>query len=55
MQIDLQQKAQELLETLANSIHDREPKNSHPFFFNIADIQAAETWLADFIRELRKV
>jgi hypothetical protein len=53
MQIDLQRKAQELLEMLANSIHDRDPKASHPFFFSIAEIQTAELWLAKFIHELK--
>lgn len=53
MSIDLHAKSQELLETLANSIHDREPKNLSPFFFNIAEIHAAERWLSDFVKEIK--
>jgi hypothetical protein len=53
MQIDLHEKSQNLLETLANSIHDREPKSQNPFFFNIAEIQAAEKWLQEFIKEIK--
>lgn len=54
MDIDLHTKSQQLLETLANSVHDRDPKNPQPFFFNIADIQVAEKWLQEFIREITK-
>ncbi len=54
MEIDLHAKSQQLLETLANSIHDREPKSTNPFFFNIAEIQAAEKWLEEFIKEIKK-
>lgn len=53
MEMDLYAKSQQLLETLANSVHDREPKSQEPFFFNISDIHAAEKWLEDFIRELK--
>ena len=52
--MDLHIKSQELLETLANSIHDRDPKNPNPFFFNIAEIQAAEKWLSEFIKEIKR-
>lgn len=53
MDLDLSAKSQQLLETLANSIHDRDPKNPNPFFFNIAEIQAAEIWLKQFLEESR--
>ena len=52
--MDLYVKSQQLLETLANSIHDREPKSPNPFFFKIEDVHAAEKWLNDFIREIKK-
>lgn len=51
MQIDLHIKAQQLLETLANSIHDRDKQSTNPFCFNVAEVQVAENWLKDFIRE----
>lgn len=54
MTIDLYAKSQDLLETLANSIHDREPKTITPFSFNIAEIHAAERWLTDFIEEIKE-
>jgi hypothetical protein len=53
MSIDLHAKSQDLLETLANSIHDREPKSLSPFFFNINEIHVAEKWLNDFIKEIK--
>lgn len=54
MQIDLHVKSQQLLETLANSVHDREPGNPNPFFFNIKELQVAERWLEDFVKEIKK-
>lgn len=54
MEIDLHAKSQQLLETLANSIHDREPKTTSPFFFTIAEIHAAEKWLTGFIQEIKQ-
>lgn len=54
MYIDLHAKSQQLLETLANSVHDRDPKNLNPFFFSIAEIQVAERWLKDFMDEIIK-
>jgi hypothetical protein len=52
MSIDLHAKSQQLLESLANSIHDREPKSTNPFFFNINEIHVAEKWLKEFIEEV---
>ncbi len=53
MEIDLNAKAQQLLETLANSVHDRDPKNPNPFFFSISEIHAAHRWLCDFVQEVK--
>jgi hypothetical protein len=54
MSIDIHVKSHQLLEMLANSVHDRDPKSTNYFFFNIADIHAAERWLIDFIEEIKK-
>jgi hypothetical protein len=54
MSIDLHAKSQQLLETLANSIHDREPKSTNPFFFNINEIHVAEKWLNEFLKEIKE-
>ena len=53
MQIDLYALSQQLLEALANSIHDREPKNLNPFFFNIAEVHVTERWLEEIIVNIR--
>jgi hypothetical protein len=52
MQIDLHFKAQNLLESLANSIHDRDPQSSNPFWFNTAEVQLTEKWLHEFVLDL---
>ena len=53
MQTYLCNKSQELLKDLANSIHDRDPKNPNPFFFNIAEIQVTHKWLQELIKEIK--
>ena len=53
MQIDLYAKAQHLLETLANSIHDRENKPIEPFFFSVNEVVVAEKWLQGFIEDMK--
>lgn len=53
-QMDLHAKSQQLLEALANSIHDRDPRSLDPFFFNIAEIHVAEAWLSEFVKELKE-
>lgn len=52
MQIDLYVKSQQLLEALANSIHDREQKSNTPFFFNIQEVHIAERYLKELIKEV---
>ncbi len=53
MQIDLNVKAQELLQKLANSIYDRDQKMANEFSFNQIDIELTKEWLCDFIEEVR--
>jgi hypothetical protein len=52
--MDLHAKSAQLLESLANSIHDRDPKQTNPFFFNIAEIQVTEKWLEEFMKEVKE-
>lgn len=52
MELNFTENAHNLLETLANSIHDREPKSDTPFFFSIKEVEVAEKWLKDFIDRL---
>lgn len=54
MQIDLPVKAQQLLASLANSIHDRDPKNLKPFYFTIAEVHIVEKFLINFVEEIKK-
>lgn len=51
--MDLHAKSQQLLETLANSIHDRDPNNKN-FCFNIAEVQLTEQWLEEAVKEILK-
>ncbi len=52
--MDLHAKSFQLLETLANSIHDRDPKNPNPFFFSLTEVHVAEQWLRDLEKELKE-
>lgn len=52
MEIDIHHMALELLNLLANSIHDRSTTSSTPFFFSIAEIEQTEYWLRQFVKEI---
>ncbi len=49
MGINLHAKAIELLEKIANSIHERDPKNPNLLCFSITEVQLVEEWLKDFV------
>lgn len=49
MSIDLYAKAVHLLERIANSIHEREPKSPNLLYFSSSEVQVVEGWLKDFI------
>lgn len=54
MQINLQQSARDLLEVLANLIHDREIKIAPSFCFNSNELLAIESWLLRLIENEKK-
>ena len=51
MNIDIHAKSADLLEQLANSVYDRDPKNPEPLFFSITEIHIVEKWLKETIKE----
>jgi hypothetical protein len=51
MSIDVHDLSKQLLERLANSIHDRDANNNH-FCFNVAEIEVTEQWLQEIIDEV---
>jgi hypothetical protein len=46
--IDYHAKAMELLEQVANSVHERDPKNPNLLSFTRSEIDLVEAWLVDF-------
>lgn len=56
MNFDINVKSAQLLEKLANSIHDRDKDNllKQHFTFSIAEIQIVEKWLIDTLTEYKK-
>lgn len=54
MTIDYYAKSVELLERIANSVHERDPKNPNPLFFSSSEIQVSEQWLKEFSKELQE-
>jgi len=52
MDIDLHAKAIQLLERIANSVHERDPKNANLMCFSTTEVQLAERWLKDFLMEI---
>jgi hypothetical protein len=53
MTIDINFLSSQLLERLANSIHDRDPKKNE-FCFNIAEVQVVEKWIDETIKKIIK-
>jgi hypothetical protein len=49
MEIDLHSKAINLLENIANSVHEREPNNPNILCFTKNEVEVVEQWLANFI------
>jgi len=45
--------SQQLLERLANSIHDRDP-NQNQFCFNINEVHVVEGWIKELFEEFKK-
>lgn len=51
MEIDIHSKAVHLLEKIANSVHERDPKNPSLMCFSSNEVQVVEQWLKDFVQE----
>jgi hypothetical protein len=51
MPIDLHAKSVQLLERIANSVYERDPKNLNLLCFSTNEVQVVEEWLKDFIRD----
>lgn len=51
MHTDLYAKAIQLLERVANSLHERETKNINLLCFSTVEVQVVEEWLKDFMQE----
>ena len=45
---DLHAKAIELLEKIANSVHERDPKNPNLLFFSGSEVELVRDWLKEF-------
>ena len=54
MDIDLYSKAVQLLEKIANSVHERDPKNPNLLCFSTTEVHLVEKWLEEFIEENQK-
>jgi hypothetical protein len=54
MDIDIYAKSVELLERVANSVHDRDPKNHNLLTFSLNEIHIVEDWIRELIREVEK-
>ncbi len=55
MSIDIHVKSKELLEKLANAVHDRDPQNSLSMFsFKTSDLIIVENWLVETASEIVK-
>lgn len=54
MSIDLYAKAVQLLEKVANSVYERDPKTANVISFSTTEVQLVEGWLKDFMEEAKQ-
>ena len=54
MAIDIYAKSVQLLERVANSLHEREPKNPNLLFFSGNEVQVVEEWMRELLMELEE-
>ncbi len=54
MDIDLYAKAVQLLEKVANSVYERDPKPANLQCFSTNEVLVVEQWLKDFVEETAK-
>lgn len=56
MSVDINGKASQLLELLANSIYDRDKGiiKEQPFFFSLKEVELVRDWLQETLSEAKK-
>ncbi len=54
MAIDIYAKSVQLLERVANSVHERDPKTPNLLCFNISEVHVVEEWLKELLREIKE-
>ncbi len=54
MNIDIHAKSLQLLERVANSVHERDPKNPNVMCFSNCEVQVVEKWIEELLEELRR-
>jgi hypothetical protein len=47
--MELNYKAHQLLEKIANSVYERSPPNSNSLFFSVSEISLVADWLDEFL------
>lgn len=54
MAIDIYAKSVQLLERVANSVHDRDPKNPNVINFSLNEVHIVEDLLRELMKELKE-
>lgn len=54
MNIDIYAKSVQLLERVANSVHERDPKNANLLCFSTNEVQVVEEWINELLNELEQ-
>jgi len=52
LDVDVYAKSVQLLERVANSVHERDIKNPYLLCFSSAEVQVVESWLTELLEEL---
>ncbi len=54
MAINTYAKSVQLLERIANSVHERDPKIFHQLFFNMSEVLLVQEWIHELIKEVEE-
>ena len=54
MSVDYYATSVQLLERIANSVHERDPKNPNLLCFSSSEVQLVEQWLIDFVEKTKE-
>jgi len=54
MTVDIHAKSLQLLELIANSVHERDNQKTYLLCFSTSEVKVVEQWIGEFVDELKE-